>query len=230
MKFYGVGVGPGDPELVTLKALKVLREADGVFIPLSARGRESVAGAIMAAHLERETIPLLFPMVKDGSERDGVLREELRRTRPLWEGASTLAMPVIGDSALYATAAYLYDILREEVAGLGLELVPGVSAHSLASSRAGRFLALGDENLSVISGASPVQRVEAMLSASDGAVIYKPSALGGDLRRAVEASGPWMSVVRVDRAGMEDERVVTGDEALDPTDEYLSLVQLLRSR
>ena len=92
LKFCRSGVGPGDPELVTLKALKVLRRLTGCSFHCLPGAAERGRG-IMAAHLTRRPSTLLFPMVKDGLCRDGGPREELRRTRSLWEGASTLAMP-----------------------------------------------------------------------------------------------------------------------------------------
>ena len=230
MIFWGVGLGPGDPELMTFKAMRVLEEADVVFLPHSAEGRESVAGGILEGRLARETLPLHFPMTCDEERRDEQLYEELERLLPKWEGSASLALPVIGDSALYATAAYLYDALKRFRPDVALRLVPGVSAHSLAASVAGRFLALGREALTVIPGTAPLDRVAAMLAASDAAVIYKPSSLRENLQHLVHRNGPWRTMLRIDRAGLSDERIVEGEDALVSSREYLSVILLLRLR
>jgi precorrin-2/cobalt-factor-2 C20-methyltransferase len=227
IRFIAVGVGPGDPDLITVKALKVIEKADLVLTPVPGVGRASVADAIIRAHLEIETIPVVFPMIRDEKARDDRLREQLENLRPRWEGAESVALPVIGDSALYATAAYLYDVWKALLPSIQLELVPGVSAHSLAGARAGRFLALGATIFSVVPGTARPDAIVEALRHCDSAALYKPSALK-DLRAAVESAGPWSEVLRVDRGGLPDERVVRGDAALSAPDEYLSTLLLRR--
>ena len=129
MILYGVGVGPGDPELVTLKALRVLREADLLLEPLSAPGRTSVAGSVVRRHLDLPLHPLVFPMSGVPEERDGALRDQLAALAPRLETARSVALPVIGDAALYATVGSLFDVWRSTRPDLELRLVPGLSAH-----------------------------------------------------------------------------------------------------
>ena len=230
MILYVVGVGPGDADLVTLRAVRVIEAADLVLIPRARVGAEpGVAEQVVRANLQDvELVPMLFPMTSDAAARDASLKEQLESLRPRWQGARTVVLPVIGDSALYATGAYLFDVWRGLVPGLELGLVPGVSAHSLAASCARRFLAQGQDVLSIVPGTGPIGRVEAALAASDSVGLYKPCALGAELRPVVERAGPWREMLRVDRAGLPDERIVPGAAALDAPEEYLSILLLWR--
>ena len=228
MKFIAVGVGPGDPELITVKALKAIERADLVLTPVAAAGRPSIAESVIRAHLEVETIPVVFPMTRDEKARDSVLLEQLKALRPKWERAGSTVLPVIGDSSLYATAAYFYAVWKELAPSIKLELIPGVSAHSLAGARTGRFIALGEEIFSVIPGTANVKAIGMALKSCSSAALYKPSALGKLLRVVVESAGPWAEITRVDRAGLPDERIVEGFHALSSSDEYLSTLLLRR--
>ena len=229
MKLVVAGVGPGDSGMVTAGALRALDEADLVLIPHARDGSSSVAGTVVGAHLkEGVDAPVVFPMIRDARARDAALRERLEELRPRWEGAGTVVLPVIGDSALYATGAYLYEVWRGLVPDLELVLVPGVSAHSLAASCARRFLALGEDVLCVVPGTAEPERIEAALRAADAAALYKPSALGDGLCPLVQRAGPWRETIRVERAGLPDELILSGDEALAAAVEYLSVLLLWR--
>lgn len=229
MIFTTVGVGPGDPELITVKAIQVLKKSDLIVVPLSSEERDSVAEGVIAGYLDAPTyLRMVFPMTKDAAARDTKLRAQLDEHRAVWERAERIAMPVIGDAALYATSAYLYRVWRELVPSLWLEIVPGISAHAAISAQVGRFLALGDEVLSIIPGTSDAAAVGRALAAANTAAVFKPIALGDDLRATVTGAGPWRVMLRVDRAGLPDERVLWGDDALVTPKEYLSTLMLWR--
>ena len=229
MRLIVAGVGPGDPGMVTAGALRALEDADLVLIPHSRDGRPSVAEGAVRAHLrDGVAVPMVFPMIRDAQGRDAALRGRLEELRPRWEGAGSVVLPVIGDSALYATGAYLYDVWKELVPDLELVLVPGVSAHSLASSCARRFLALGEDVLCIVPGTAEPGRIEAALRAADAAALYKPSALGDGLRPLVQLAGPWQETVRLDRARLPSPPLLSGEAALDRAEEYLSVLLLWR--
>lgn len=231
VKFIVVGVGPGDPDLVTVGALKAIRNASLVLSPHSKSERASVAESAVRAHIpDLKVCDVLFPMTNDAKRRDASLLEQLEKLHPQWEKATSVVLPVIGDSTLYATGFYLYELWKTLVPSLELELLPGISAHCLAAAKSASFLAMGTEVLTIVPATAEPRRVTEALRAADSAAVYKPCALKGQLKEVVQAAGPWKKILRIDRAGLPEQKILQGQAALEPAEEYLSILLLWRQR
>ena len=217
------GVGPGDPELVTLKALNEARMSDVILVPRSSEDAPGMAERIMTHHLpDRELVPMIFPMTRDTFTRDTLIRQQLETLRPRLADRR-IFFPVIGDSVLYSTGKWLIDGMMEVLGTVDVRLIPGISAHSSAACEAGEFLAMSDEALTIIPGTASPEKISALLKVSDNAVIYKPSAIHGGL--SVSGFG---TMICVEHSGDPDRRrIITGHEACADVG-YMSVIMLKR--
>ena len=155
------GVGPGNPELVTFAVISEAENSDMILVPRSRNNEEGIAEKIIAYHLpSRELTPMLFPMTRDEKRRDEIISSQLEAMEI--ELSSKIFFPVIGDSVMYSTGAYLIEAMRK-IIPVDVCFVPGISAHSVASSCAKRFLAMSDEILTIIPGTASREKISASL-------------------------------------------------------------------
>lgn len=223
VKFYGVGVGPGDPGLLTLKAIEVLQRVDVIAIPKSRLDRESVAWQIAGKHcrpgavcLEIELPMTLEQHVVKQAWRSGseAILKEIRNGK-------TVAFVTLGDASLYSTYSYLLTGIREELAEEEIETVPGITAMSAAAARLNIPLATGDEPLIVLPSA---ERVNDYL-AYPNLVLLKVSRRLPEL--AVELKKARREAFLLTRVGQKEEKISKlSDKAAETEDkiDYLSLI------
>ena len=145
---YGVGVGPGDPELITLKAIRVIREADCIFAPRPKKESEGMAETIVAKHLTgKQVVYLHLPMGADNSERYREIANEIDAT--LRDGESG-AFITIGDPTVYSTFTYL--MFAAQTLGIQTRIVPGIPSFAAASAALGEPLAIRDDSFYLADG------------------------------------------------------------------------------
>ncbi|WP_026674986.1 precorrin-2 C(20)-methyltransferase [Alkalihalobacterium bogoriense] len=173
---YGVGVGPGDPELITVKAYRMMKEADVVAYPKKRKGAKSYAYQIIEQYVnpnEKEMLGLVFPMTKD---KDVLAREWNRIVEQVWiyvkEGKS-VAFVTEGDPMLYSTFIHLYRLLKQKYPEVEVKSIPGISSVNGVASQLGIPLADGDDWTAVIPATENREAMRKALQDHDGIVFIK---------------------------------------------------------
>jgi precorrin-2/cobalt-factor-2 C20-methyltransferase len=196
-RLVGVGVGPGDPDLVTVKAVRVLNEADLVLVPVLDDGAaEPVPGraeVTVRAHLRHDRIRRVPFALNE--------REDSRRRRAAWDaaadeataafraGAAMVAFATIGDPNVYSTFTYLASGVRERVPGLTTATVPGITAMQDLAARSGTVLCEGRESLALLPLTAGIATFRAALDSFDTVVGYKSGRHLPEVLAAVKEAG-----------------------------------------
>ncbi|NLP42357.1 MAG: precorrin-2 C(20)-methyltransferase [Veillonellaceae bacterium] len=224
--FYGVGVGPGDPNLLTLKAVKVIQEADVIIAPKTEKKEESLAFTIAKPFLNQSTeiITLVFPMVSDTETLSEAWDTNKGIILDLLKQGKKVVFLTLGDPMFYSTYIYVYRLL--ENCGYPIETVPGITAFCAIGSRLGYPLVEGDDVLSIIPATMDDDKLDKALAVSDNVVLMKVYKNFNQVVEKLERHGLAEHAVLTSRCGLEDEVVVDKLQDTEKTQQlnYLSTI------
>lgn len=225
-RLYIIGVGPGDPELITVKASRLLSQLPVIFVPQRDETSPSYAHSIIAGLVpEQKVIGLVFPMVRDERQL-AVYWEKAAETmwRHLQQGQDC-AFANEGDPYLYGTAIHAIETLRTAHPELEITVVPGVSAINAAAAQAALPLASSDEKIAILSGHCEDSVIVETLENFDTVVFLKVSPVFGRLLETLERLKLTEKCVYISRCTTEDEKIIRDIRQLKGQKlDYLSLL------
>ena len=209
---YGVGVGPGDPELLTLKAVRILQTVRVVCVPVARAGAQSYAGSIIARHLDparQRLLELVFAMrsepttmAQQWAENAAIMLEHLR------EGAD-VAFATEGDPMLFSTFTHVASAVTTAAPEVPIVVVPGISSINAVAAAAGVPLGDRDERIAIVPASYAGAELQQTLATFDTIVLVK---VAGALERTLDLLdelGLAGSAVCVRRCGMPDQEITT---------------------
>ncbi|MBQ3437554.1 MAG: precorrin-2 C(20)-methyltransferase [Fusobacterium sp.] len=204
-KFYGIGVGVGDPEEITLKAINRLKKLDVVLLPEAKKDDGSVAYEITKQYMKEdiEKIFIEFPMLKSLEEREAARKENAKIVEKLLEEGKNVGFLTIGDTMTYSTYVYLLEHLPEKYL---VETIPGISSFVDMASRFNFPLMIGDEDLKVIS-LNKKTDIDFELQNSNNIVFMKVKRNFENLKSALIKSGDIDNLIMVSNCGKESQKV-----------------------
>jgi precorrin-2 C20-methyltransferase/precorrin-3B C17-methyltransferase len=231
-RLWGVGLGPGDPELVTVKAARVIAEAD-VIAYHSARHGRSIARGIAEPYLRPGQIEehLVYPVTTETTDHPGgyagamedFYREAGDRIAAHLEAGRSVALLAEGDPLFYSSYMHMHTRLTQRFDAV---IVPGVTSVSAASAATGTPLVQGDQVLTILPGTLPADELKRRLADTDAAVVLKLGRSYPAVREALSSAGRLDETFYVERASTPLERVMPAGEVDDETVPYFSLAML----
>jgi len=225
-RLYGVGVGPGDPELLTIRAQKVLQHVPVICVPQASNQRDSIALGIVKEFLksEQEIVRLSFP-TDDADAASGVWREAAKTVIARLEQGQDVAFITEGDPMLYSTFSYVSAGVVEMCPAAPIEIVPGVSSVMAAAAQAQVPLSLGGQRLAILPAVYGIDDLSEAAAGFDTLVLMKVSPVLVKALANLEELGLKGQSTYVRRATTAQERVVRDLSKLKDDDlDYFSVL------
>lgn len=217
---YGVGVGPGDPELMTQKAVRMIRE-NGIIAVAGKDAKEAAAYRIAASVVpeiaDKELVPVYMPMVRDRE----LIEQEHRKGAALLESyldqGRNVVYITLGDPSIYCTFSYLQEIILAD--GYDVEIVPGITSFCAAAAVLKTPLAKWDEPLHIVPA---VHKTDERLDQNGNYVLMKPASHMPEIKQLLRQSG--RKVCAAENCGMENERIYRSAEEIPDDAGYYTLI------
>jgi precorrin-2/cobalt-factor-2 C20-methyltransferase len=210
-RLYGVGVGPGDPELVTLKAHKVLSRVPVIFVPLKDRQSKSYAKSIVARLIkepEQKVVELVFPMLRGKEQLEDYWQQAADTIWQHLEKGEDCAFVNVGDPLLYGTFIYILETVKKNHPEIEVEVIPGISSINAAAARAMFPLASDDERIAIISGNREERVIRETIANFETIVFMKMNTMFDKLLTILEDLDLTDKCVYVRRGTTQDEEII----------------------
>lgn len=227
-KIYAVGVGPGDPELLTRKAERIIRAADVICAPTGAADAASYALSIVEDLIDparQEVLVQVFPMRKDQEGLEAFWDEAAAQVADRIEAGKDVAFITIGDPFLYSTFLYIYRIFRERYPDIPVEIVPGISSINAAAAVAGIPLGMAAERIAILPTTYEDDELRKTFARFDTVILMKVNRVFDRIYALLKELGLEKKAAFVRRVGSAEEEVVFDLERLVGEKlDYLSLL------
>lgn len=222
-KLYGVGVGPGDPELLTLKALRLIRENPVIAVPgediQASVAYQIVKGAYEALD-EKKLLPVAMPMTKDPAVLEANHEKAAGDVEAYLGQGKNVVFLTLGDPTVYST--YLYVHKRILARGYEAEIISGITSFCAVAARLNMGLVERDEPLHVIPATYQADGMDQVLKLPGTKVLMKTGRKMAQVRESIQKSG--QQAVMIENCGMPGERIFEGAENIPEKSGYYSLI------
>lgn len=232
-KFIGIGIGPGDPELLTLKAQRLIQETEIICVPKASKDKDSVALEIIKPHLtnRQRIVELIMPMTKDKEELNKHWENASKKILEFLHQGKNVVCVTLGDASLYSTYSYLLKYVKKADPEIQVETVPGITSFAAAAARTNLPLAEGDEKLAILPAVEDVDSLKDILDEFQNVVLLKIPSRLDEILDILEAKGSIQNAVMISRCGQPQEKIewdlrTLKEQKLD----YLSLILVKQGR
>jgi precorrin-2/cobalt-factor-2 C20-methyltransferase len=175
MKLFCVGCGPGDPELLTVKAVNLIKNAEIIFAPTAREGKPSIALSVVERYVDKfaKIVDLIFPMIKDRQSLIDYWKRNADEIADAVRAEKRVIYLTVGDPALYSTWIYVHRELQKNHHDIEIDIVPGIASMFAFAAQAKMSLAEGDETLAIVPACYSLDRVKQMANSCDTIIFLK---------------------------------------------------------